>query len=229
MVKGMKIATVDSACSILDEELLPTNILVSVGMVVDLPYDKPLAVETRIGDYKITDPNLLVYELKLCEEILDKTPADCIHFDLSLGGVNILDVTDEYLLQIPLSPTGRTILHAIMPELQKIALSIDAKHHIPVLAIGKRSLPVRLAEIYAGAYGIAHAAEIARDSKRAICVGLPLKTLASFKEGKVIVTSEEPMEGKLHAEAPVIDGVEMIPFLNPNTRGFQVIKLIPQE
>lgn len=223
----MKIATVDSACSILDNELMPINILATAAIVVDFPYHTPQKVHTRLGNYKITDPNVLVYELRMCEEVMDMEPAEFVHFDLTLGGINLLDITDEYLFQIALSPTGRSVLHAILPELREIALSIGEKHHAPVLAMGKRSMPVRLAELYASAHGVSRAIELAKEEEHPIYIGLPEKVLATFKETPptVHVTSEEPMEQSLVAEAPVDNSVLVEPFLNPVTRGFQVLKL----
>ena len=228
----MKIVTADSACSILDKDLLPTNILSTVAIVVDFPYKTPIQVQVRDGDYSIKDPTVLVHELRLCEKLLDIESAECVHFDLTLGGINILDITDEFLFQLNLSPTGRSVLHAILPDLREIALSIDEKYHAPVLAMGKRSLPVRLAELHASAYGIARAMEIASalETEDPIYLGLPEKTLAFFdEEGKVKVTSEEPMEGSLIAETPISNGVLVEPFLNPVTRGFQVLRLTKRD
>jgi len=222
----MKIVTADSACSILDKELMPMNILSTVAIVVDFPYKTPTHIETRLREHPIVDPNVLIYELKLCEELLEIEPAECVHFDLTLGGINLLDVTDEYLFQAGLSPTGRSVLHAILPDLRETALSIGQKYQAPVYAMGKRSIPVRLAELYASAYGVARAIQIAKESEQPICVGLPSKVLASFVDaGKVKVTSEEPMEKSLVAEAPISNDVSVEPFLNPVTRGFQVLKL----
>jgi len=225
----MKIVTADSACSILDKELMPINILSTAAIVVDFPYQTPMRIETRPGDYRIIDQNVLIYELKLCEELLEIEPAECVHFDLTLGGINLLDITDEYLFQAALSPTGRSVLHAILPDLRETALSIGQKYQAPVYAMGKRSIPVRLAELYASAHGVARAIQMAKESEQPIYVGLPSKALASFAEaGKVRVTSEEPMEKSLVAEAPIPNGVSVEPFLNPVTRGFQVLKLTAQ-
>ncbi len=63
----MKIATVDSACSVLNENFMPTNILAMAGIVVDHPYEQPSQVQTRNEDYLLGDPDLLVKELKLCQ------------------------------------------------------------------------------------------------------------------------------------------------------------------
>jgi hypothetical protein len=229
-VREMKIATVDSACSILNENLMPTNILSMAGIVVDYPYKQPSQVQTKGGDYLISDPNLLVNELRLCQEMLEIEEADCIHLDLSLGGANLLDLTEEDLLfRIPMSHDGREVLRLILPDLQKIASAVNEEYQIPVLAIGKRSGPVRLAELYATAYGVARAMERARDSQEIIYVGLPSGTTAAIDGDKVKIASQEPMERSLSAEVPVVAGVDMEAFLNPLVRRFQALKLTPQE
>jgi len=225
----MKIATVDSACSVLDENLLPTNIISMVGIVVDHPYEKPSQVKSKPSEYSLTDYALLINELKLCEEMLAVEKADYVHLDMSLGGVNILEVKDEDLLfKIPLSETGRTIIRLILPELQKVAKSIDEKYGIPVLAIGKKSHPVRLAELHAAAYGVSNAIGKAKEKNQPIFVGLPVRLTATLEDGNVKVCSQEPMENSLYAEVPVAEGVEIEAFHNPIVRGFQTLKLTPE-
>ena len=226
----MKIATVDSACSILDENLIPTNILSMVGIVVDYPYERPSQVQIRIDDYPLSDPKLLVKELELCQEMLGIEKADYVHFDLSLGGINILNLTeDDLMFKLSLSSEGREMLMAILPDLRKIASSINEKYQIPVLAIGKRSGAVRLAELYAAAYGLARAIEKARNSRKTTYVGLPAGTTANVNGVKVRIESQEPMEKNLFAEAPIVAGVQIETFLNPIIRKFQALKLMPQE
>ncbi|MCZ6677150.1 MAG: DUF4152 family protein [Candidatus Poribacteria bacterium] len=221
----MRIATVDSGCSILDRDFKPISILSTVALVVDQPYQAPMQLKARSGDYAMTDPNVLIYELQLCYELLENQEADCVHLDLTLGGVNILDLTDEYLFQMQLSQMGRSVLHAIMPALRKIAMEINDVYHIPVLALGKQSVPVRLAELYAAAYGMQHACEKAQAADAPIYVGLPAKVSACFENGVVHVSSAEPMEDALTAEVPVENGILVEQFLNPVTRGFQVLKI----
>jgi hypothetical protein len=229
-IKQMRVATVDSACSVLDENLLPTNIMSMVGIVLDHPYEKPSYVQSEDnGYYSLSDYKLLVNELKLCEEMLAVEKVDYVHLDMSLGGVNILDLKEEDLLfKIPLSDTGRTIIRLILPDLQSIAKSIKEKYDVPVLAIGKKSHPVRLAELYAAAYGVSKAVDKAKESHKEFCVGLPVKTTATIANGNVTIASKEPMETTLCAEVPVADGVSIEAFYNPIVRGFQTIKLTPE-
>lgn len=224
----MKIATVDSACSILNENLTPINILSMAGIVVDYPYEQPSQVQTRGEDYLVSDPNLLVNELRLCQEMLGMEAADCVHLDLSLGGMDLLDLTEEDLLfRIPMSYNGREVLKLILPDLQRIAIAIGEEYQIPVLAIGKKSGPVRLAELYAAAHGVARAIEKAKETRETIYVGLPAGTTATIDGSKVRIESQIPMERNLSAEAPIVAGVNAETFLNPIVRRFQAVKLIP--
>jgi hypothetical protein len=226
----MKIATVDSACSILNDNLMPMNVISMAGLMLDYPYEKPSQIQNRGEVYPLSDTNLLIKELKLCQEMLEVEKADCIHLDLTLGALNLLEIKEEDILfKIPMSYNGREILKVILPELQKIAREIEEKHHIPVLAIGKQSGPVRLAELYAAAYGISKAMEKVKESKQTVYVGLPIGSSASVEDGKVKVVSQEPMEKNLWAEAPRIDGVHLETFLNPIVRKFQAIKLTISE
>jgi len=225
----MRIATVDSACSVLDENFLPTNIIATVGIIVDHPYKEPAYIHNKSKDYSLTDYAIIVNELKVCEEMLATQKADYVHLDMSLGGVNILDIKEEDILyKIPLSDTGRTIIRLILPELQTIAKSIKDKYQIPVLAIGKKSHPVRLAELYAAAYGVSKAIDKVKESRQTIFVGLPVRTTATITDGNVKIASQEPMEDTLCAEVPVADGVSIEAFHNPIVRGFQTIKLAPE-
>jgi hypothetical protein len=225
----MRIATVDSACSVLDENFLPTNIIATVGIIVDHPYKEPAYIHNKSKDYSLTDYAIIVNELKVCEEMLATQKADYVHLDMSLGGVNILDIKEEDLLfKIPLSDIGRTIIRLILPELQNIAKSIKDKYQIPVLAIGKKSHPVRLAELYAAAYGVSKAIDKVRESRQTIFVGLPVRITAAITDGNVKIASQEPMEDTLCAEVPIADGVSIEAFHNPIVRGFQTIKLTPE-
>ena len=88
---------------------------------------------------------------------------------------------------------------------------------------------MRLAEMYAAAYGVARAIEKVKESGETMIVGLPVGTEAVFSDDKVTVTSLTPIESKLRAEAPVTDGVKVECFLNPVIRRSYALKLTPRE
>ncbi len=60
-------------------------------------------------------------------------------------------------------------------------------------------------------------------------IGLPVKTMAEKDGNTLKIVSKEPMEASLYAEITVTNSVNIEPFLNPIVRGFQTLKLTPQE
>ena len=61
----------------------------------------------------------------------------------------------------------------ILPKLRKIAGEIRRRHGLEVLAIGKESVPVRVAELTAGAEAILFACAKAAEEKEPVLLGLP--------------------------------------------------------
>jgi len=221
----MRILAADSACSVLDDSLMPTGILNSAVVLLEYPYREPLFVRNVAADYRLSDPNVLVYELRLCAQALESQPADCVHLDLSFGGINILSLTEEMLWRMPISTSGRDVLRLVLPDLQQIAISIGEKYKVPVYAMGNRSAAVRMAELYAAAGGVARAAERALTAESPLVVGLPRRSRAIFDDQRLLIASQEPMEDGFAAQAAVPSGVHVEAFLNPIARDFQALRL----
>jgi hypothetical protein len=221
----MRILAADSACSYLDESLMPKCIMNSAAVVLDHPYREPSLVRIVTADYQITDPNVLVYELRLCRDILASEQVDCVHLDLSLGGINILTITEEMLWRMPLSTYGREVLKLILPELQRIALDIGEKYKVPVYAMGSKSMAVRVAELHAAAAAVSRAAQHASAAETPLVVGLPRRASALFEGGRLRIVSREPMEYDYWVEAPLPHGVAVDTFVNPVARDFHALRL----
>jgi len=220
----MKIIAADSACSYLDDSFMPKDILASSVVLLDYPYREPLQIRTVPADYRLTDPNVLVYELRLCMQMLETEPADAIHLDLSLGGINILSLTEGMIDRMSFSTRGREVLLFVLPDLQQMALSIGEKYKVPVYAMGDKSAAVRLAEMNAAAGGVARAAQRALTSETAAIVGMPRGTRALFDGRQISVVSMDPMEEGLVASAEAPEHVEVEAFLNPVARHFQALR-----
>ena len=61
----------------------------------------------------------------------------------------------------------------ILPRLRKISCEIKRLHDVNLLAIGKESVPVRIAELTSGAEAILFACRKAVDEKETVLLGLP--------------------------------------------------------
>lgn len=220
----MRIISADSACSFLDASFMPKDILTTTAVLLDVPYREPVQIRTIPADYRLTDPNVLVYELKLCAQMLETEHADVIHLDLSLGGINILNLTEAMVERMSFRSQAREILLFVLPELQRLALAIGEKHKVPVYAMGDKSGAVRLAELNAAAGGVARAAQRAMTADEPMTLGLPRRVRALFEGRRVSVVSMEPMEEGLVAAAEVPEGVDVQAFLNPVAREFQILR-----
>jgi hypothetical protein len=93
---------------------------------------------------------VIVHEAELCRSLLDKIEADVLHLDISLGGVSVEELSRVELKTLRASRTGRTHILKILPRLRKIAGEIKRLHDVEMLAFGKESVVVRIAELRLG-------------------------------------------------------------------------------
>ncbi len=142
-------------------------------MLVDPPYREP--------SFRLAEPifrevdggfEVIVHEAELCRSLLDKVKADVVHLDMSLGGLSVEELSPVELVNLRASRTGRQNILKILPRLRKIAGEIKRVHGIDMLAIGKESVPVRIAELTAGSEAILFACKKAVDEGKPLLVGV---------------------------------------------------------
>jgi len=95
---------------------------------------------------------------------------------------------------------------------------------IEILAIGKESVAVRIAELYAGIYSVKWGIEYAM-KEGFVRIGLPRYMTVEITENKIVGKSLDPREGGLYGEIPIekIDtDWEIYP--NPVARMFMVFE-----
>ena len=171
----MRVISADSAAAILDQQFKPLCLVASVSVLVNPPYREP--------SFRLAEPifrevesgfEVIVHEAELCRSLLDKMKADVVHLDLTLGGASIEELSPFELSNLRASRTGRQNILKILPRLRKIAGEIKRVHGVDMLAIGKESVPVRIAELTAGAEAILFACKKAVDEKEPVLLGLPM-------------------------------------------------------
>jgi hypothetical protein len=228
----LKVISADSAAAILDEQFKPLYLVASAAVLVNPPYREP--------SFRLAEPifreveggfEVIVHEAELCRSLLDKMKADVIHLDMSLGGISIENLSPVELVNLRASRTGRQHILKILPRLRKIAGEIKRLHGIDVLAIGKESVPVRIAELTAGAEAILYACKKAVDEKESVLLGLPLMCQPRILEDRVDVYSfmaaEHDVRGFSMDTQGILTKVKLIETLNPCARGFRAIKITP--
>ena len=175
----MKIIAADSAAAILDEQYRPILHVASASVLVEPLFREP---SFRLAEpiFREVDggPDVIVHEAELCRSMLDKMKADVVHLDISLGGISVEELSPVELINIRASKTGRQKILKILSRLRKIAGEIKRLYDIDMLAIGKESVPVRIAELTAGAEAILFAAKKAVDEKRRHFIGFAIELSA---------------------------------------------------
>ncbi len=218
--------------AILDEQFKPVYLVASVSVLVEPPYREP--------SFRLAEPifrevdsgfDVIVHEAELCRSLLDKMKADVVHLDMSLGGVSIEELSPVELINMRASRTGRQNILKILPRLRKIAGEIKRLHGIDMLAIGKESVPVRIAELTAGAEAILFACQRAVDEKESVLLGLPHMCQPRVLDNRVylhsLIANEHDVRGFSVDMQGVLTKVKLSETLNPIARGFRALKITP--
>jgi hypothetical protein len=233
MVCTLRIISADSAAAILDDQFNAVTHIAMVSVLVEPPYREPAS---RLAE-PIFRPveqgfDLVVHEAELCRNLLETIKADVIHLDISLGGVSIEELSPVELLNLRASRFGRQNILKMLPRLRKVAGEIKRLFGIDMLAIGKESVPVRIAELTAGAEAILFACQEVANEKEALLLGLPLKCQPTVLNNKVylrsLIEGEHDIRGFGIDAQGVLTKVKLIETLNPVARGFRAIKIKPK-
>ncbi len=228
----VRVVSADSGAALLDEQFKPTHMVASVAVLVEPPYREP---STRVAEaiFREVDDSLevIVHEAELCQTLLSTVKADIVHLDLTLGGVTVEDLSPVELLNTRASKTGRQNILKILPRLRKVA-GVKRLYGIDMLAIGKESVPVRVAELTVAAEAVLFASKRAVEDGKAVLLGLPLNCQPLVLDDRVDVRSLIAGEFDLRSYANAADGiltkVKFTETLNPVARGFRALKITPK-
>lgn len=222
----MKVIAADSGAAILNSRFEPLQVVAAAAVLVEPPY--------RRADRCLVEPifapaedghTLIVHELEMCQELMRETGADVVHLDLSVGGLAVEDISPAQL-----RGRARSRILAILPHIRKLATNIKRIYGIDVLAIGKESVPVRVAELTAGAHAILHACRKAIDENEEVTLGLPSKCYSRLTRDGVtlhsLIPAEHDVTGYAGDQLELLKEVDVCELLNPCARGFRALKIV---
>lgn len=229
----MRIVSADSSTAILDENFTPLYLVASASVLVEAPFReahvrlaKPIFKDVEDG-YEV-----IVGEAELCRDLLGSVKADLVHLDVSLGAVPVEELSPVQLSNMRVSSKARQHLLRLLPRLRKIAGDIKRVYGLDMLAIGKESVPVRVAELTAGAEAILFACARALEEKEELLVGLPSRCQPITAGGRVylfsLMAAEHDLRGYAEDETGVLSKVNMVETLNPSARGFRALRIKPK-
>ncbi len=224
----MRIISADSGAAILDTSFKPLRIIASGTVLVEPPF--------RVASKFLVEPifapvedgyALIIHELELCQQFLKVVKADVIHLDMSVGGLLV-----EEISPVQLRGKARSSILKILPKIRKLATNIKRVYGIDVLAIGKESIPVRVAELTTGAHAVLFTCKKALKEGSEQILGLPLKCYPRLTRGgitlKSLIGGEHDILGYAEDKERVFERIRIEEMLNPSARGFRVLKIIPK-
>ncbi|MEM2967973.1 MAG: DUF4152 family protein [Candidatus Bathyarchaeia archaeon] len=228
----MRIVSADSAAAILDEKFTPIRLVASASVLVNPPYREPYArlVEPIFKEVE-NGGEVILQEALLCRNLLDKVKADVVHLDMTLGAVPIQELSPVELSNMKISGRARQQILKVLPTLRKIACDIERAYGVEVLAIGKESVPVRVAELTAGAEAVLFACANAVREKQNVLLGLPFACQPIIAGNSVylysLLAAEHDVRGYAEDTEGVLGKVNIMETLNPCARGFRALKIEP--
>jgi hypothetical protein len=228
----LNIVAADSSAAILDENFEPLSIVAAASVLVKPPYREPTAyVAEAIFADAANGHEVIVHEAELCRGLLESVKADLVHLDISLGALPLEQLSPIQFSNSRISAKAKRHLIKILPRLRKIASEITQKYSIGVLAIGKESIPVRIAELTAGAHAILYTCKKAVQESQTILLGLPSKCQPRFTEKRVylysLLAAEHDIRGYAENAEDILKKVNNTEMLNPFARGFRTLKITP--
>ena len=230
----LKIIAADSSAAILNDKFEPVSIVAATSVLVEPPYREPrvFLAEPIFVDAQ-TGPEVIVHEAELCRELMGKAKADVVHLDISLGAIPLEQLSPIQFLDMSISNRAKRNLRLILPRLRKIAGEITQKYGVEVLAIGKESIPVRIAELTAGAHAILYACEKAAKEDNVVLLGLPSKCQPRVAEKRVylysLIDAEHDVRGYAEDTKEILKKINIAEMLNPCARGFRILKINPKK
>lgn len=226
----MKVVSADSSAAILDENFTPLSLIASASVLVEPPYRE---AQIRLAEPIFKDVessyDVIVHEAELCRDLLGRVKADVVHLDMSLCSISLEELSPVQLENMKISKQARMNILRMLPRLRKIAGEIRRVYSLDVLAIGKESVPVRVAELTAGAEAIMFACAKVSEEKEPLLVGLPTKCRPVIAGDRVYLDSLLPAEHDVRGYAMdgngVLKKVNILETLNPVARGFRALRI----
>lgn len=228
----MRIVSADSASAILDEKFEPKLLVACGAVLVEEPYRRAIVQVVEPLFLEVDDSrDVIVGEAQMCLRLLEEVEADVVHLDMTFGGLSVEALSPVELFNLKPSLRARQSLLKILPKLRKVAGEIRRKHDIDTIAIGKESVPVRIAELTTASQAILYACASAVEKKAPLLLGLPTRCTHQINKDKVVLNSLIPAEHDIqgYAKDPeqILNKVTIEEFPNPVARGFRALKITP--
>ena len=224
----MKIVAVDTGGALLTENYEPVGLVATAAVLVEKPYRTAALSVVRYADpfnYDMSGRQAVRDEAFLAVKLAREVKPDVIHLDSTIGGIEVRKLDDPTIDALTITDRGKEVWKDLAKDLQPLAKKFWEETGIEIIAIGKSSVPVRIAEIYSGIYTAKWAIDYAREKGR-VMVGLPRYMSVEIRPGKIYGESLDPREGGLFGEIEAnTDGIGWELYPNPLVRRYMVLEV----
>lgn len=224
----MRIVAADTGGALLDENYNPIGLIATAAVLVEKPYRTAKVSRVKYADpfnYDMSGRRAVKEEALLAVELARETKPDVVHLDSTIGGIEVRKLDEPTIEALRITDRGKEVWKDLAKDLQPLAKRFWEETGIEIIAIGKSSVPVRIAEIYSGIYTAKWAIEYARENGKAV-VGLPRYMKVDIKPGKIRGESLDPREGGLFGEIEAeTEGIKWEIYPNPLVRRFMVLEV----
>ncbi|AFL94885.1 hypothetical protein CL1_0680 [Thermococcus cleftensis] len=224
----MRIVSADTGGALLTEDYEPVGLIATAAVLVERPYRTATLSVVRYADpfdYDMSGRQAIRDEALLAVELARKVKPDVVHLDSTIGGIEVRKLDEPTIDALTITDRGKEVWKDLAKELQPLAKKLWEETGIEIIAIGKWSVPVRIAEIYSGIYTAKWAIERAKEEGK-VRVGLPRYMRVEIRPGKIYGESLDPREGGLFGEIEAeTEGIGWELYPNPLVRRYMVLEV----
>ena len=224
----MRIVSADTGGALLDENYEPVGLIATAAVLVEKPYRTATLSRVRYADpfnYDMSGRQAIRDEALLAVELAREVKPDVVHLDSTIGGIELRKLDEPTIDALTITDRGKEVWKDLAKELQPLAKRFWEETGIEIIAIGKWSVPVRIAEIYSGIYTAKWAIDYARENGK-VMVGLPRYMRVEIMPGRIYGESLDPREGGLFGEIKAeTDGIGWELYPNPLVRRYMVLEV----
>ena len=224
----MRIVSADTGGALLDENYEPIGLIATAAVLVEKPYRTATLSRVKYADpfnYDMSGRQAIKDEALLAIELAREVRPEVIHLDSTIGGIEVRKLDEPTIDALTITDRGKEVWKDLAKDLQPLAKKFWEETGIEIIAIGKSSVPVRIAEIYSGIYTAKWAIDRAREEEKVI-VGLPRYMSVEIRPGKIRGESLDPREGGLFGEIEAeTEGIGWELYPNPLVRRYMVLEV----